>query len=62
MVLGTERAEEGRIHLETVSGGAEVFVEVWTGGLAEFSWCGRISLCELKLGTRVRNEACSLWD
>lgn len=30
-----ERAEEGRIHLETVSGGAEVFVKAWTGGLAE---------------------------
>lgn len=60
MVLEMERAEEGRSHLETVSGGAEVFVKVWTGGLAEFSWCGEIYLCELKPGTRVRNEACSL--
>ena len=55
-----ERVEEGRIHLETVSGGAEVFVKAWTGGLAEFSWCGGIYLCELKLGTRTRNEACSV--
>lgn len=57
-----ERAEEGRIHLETVSGGAGGFVKAWTGGLAEFSWCGGIYLCELKLGTRARNEACSVWN
>lgn len=54
--------QEGRIHLETVSGGAEVSLKpgqvVWQNSVGVVEFLSG----ELKLGTRARNEACSVWN